>query len=62
MLKRRIFFEGLSLCCGGPHGEVKGSQENHHDHKTPHDSTGLCAAETCAQIDRKLEYPPIAIV
>jgi len=61
MLQRRIVFEGLRVCCSGPHGKVKRSQENHHDYKTRQVSTGICATEKCAQIDRKLEYTPIAI-
>ena len=61
MPKRRIFYEGLSVCCGGPHNEVKRSHESQHDQETAHD-TGLYAAEKPAQMDRKLEYPPIAIV
>ena len=62
MLKRRNFYKGVSVCCAGPQSEVKGSKENQHDHKARHDSKWLYAAEKGAQIDRKLEYSPIAIV
>jgi hypothetical protein len=48
MLKRKIFYDGLSACCGGPHNEVKRSQENQHDQKTRHDSKWPHAAEKCA--------------
>ena len=62
MLKRRIFYKGLSVCCGGPQSEVKDPRKTSTINKPPYDSKWLYAAEKGAQIDRKLEYPPIAIV
>ena len=47
MPKRRSFYKGLSVYCGGPHGDVKQSHESQQDQETAHD-TGLYAAEKCA--------------
>jgi hypothetical protein len=55
MPKRSIFYKGLSVCCGGPHGEVKQAHESQYDQEAAHD-TGLYAAE------KPLDYLPIAIV
>jgi hypothetical protein len=55
MPKRSIFDKGLSVCCGGPHGEVKQAPESQYDQEAAHD-TGLYAAE------KPLDYLPIAIV
>ena len=55
MLKRRIFYGGMSICCGGSHGEVKQSHESQYNQQTAY-YAGLYAAE------QPLECPPIAIV
>ena len=55
MPKRSIFYKGLSVSCGCPHGEVKQAHESQYNQEAAHD-TGLYAAE------KPLNYPPIAIV